>query len=1014
MRQWKTISSNNYIIDNRKREEILDQIKELAKSYVPEWRLDIDNPDIGSVIALLFSEQLQENIQTFNTLPYKDYIELVNMLDISLNPAYPAHSLMVMDVVNNTVPGIKIKKGTKFIGSSEEADDIVFESSHHVYVTQSKLKNIFMTSAKSRKVMPVFGEFNPVEYIENANEYSEVVEDIETIDTYEEKKNVITPFVLFDFDRPEYGKNGVLIYHKYMFDVENNEICVKINDAEELIEKIAEGKWIFYYYTDNGFEKVSNLKIEDGDKIIFEKEKTCKKVTISGNEYSVILLEPMDEVDKNVEVSEITLASSGKMSGIQHIWNGNNELASDMFQPFGDTIAMYSELYVGHEYFAKPDSRIKLQFQLEFDTHIVSFPVEEDDTNLQIIKRKPRRILQNTPAEIYAQEITMEYYNGIGWRKLQTFSPVTQIFKEGKNGHCEIEFDCPNDWRETEIGGANQRCIRIQVVKADNCYYQPAIHHYPIIKYMRVSYSYEDNYKRPQRLECVHGCVRSDVTHYMNQNQGIPLFCRSKYEKNALYMAFDKKMENGPISILFQIEETECYTDGNMVFMYSTREGFSRLKLTDHTHGLSHTGTIMFMPPSDMAKKRIEGIDAYWIVAVDEFNYFDMYKFAKPTICNVAINAIDVDNIETHEEDEYYMDTFEANMKFPLNATNILGVEVWVNEISLYGDNDMKKMLLEKPDKTRCEYNFLGEIVEFYVKWDEVGSFDNSVSTDRHYVIDRMNNIIHFGDGVHVQIPKNTNGVAFKTIITSCDGKKANLNCKEINGTYGNIMFAENIYNPVRAYGGMDMESIDDALRRGTTIINGRHRLVSAMDYELVALNFSKRISQAKVITGYKKDGSFDAAAVTLVLLMDDYTDGSYSFINTKKRLKEYMLSACELTVDIEKLEIVEPIYAEISIEAWVSLLDMDELFEVQQSLIESLENYLNPIKNECWIIGRAISRRQIELKMSMEKKNSIINNIQISVAYRDRYGRHETDLDSIVDNPYVLVTSGTHKIHFE
>ena len=100
---------------------------------------------------------------------------------------------------------------------------------------------------------------------------------------------------------------------------------------------------------------------------------------------------------------------------------------------------------------------------------------------------------------------------------------------------------------------------------------------------------------------------------------------------------------------------------------------------------------------------------------------------------------------------------------------------------------------------------------------------------------------------------------------------------------------------------------------------------------------------------------------------MDDYTDGSYSFINTKKRLKEYMLSACELTLDIEKLEIVEPIYAEISIEAWVSLPDMDDLFEVQQSLIESLENYLNPIKNECWIIGRAISRRQIELKMSME-----------------------------------------------
>ena len=63
MRQWKTISSSDYIIDNRKREDVLNKIFELAKSYTPEWNPDTQNPDMGAVIALLFSEQMEENIR---------------------------------------------------------------------------------------------------------------------------------------------------------------------------------------------------------------------------------------------------------------------------------------------------------------------------------------------------------------------------------------------------------------------------------------------------------------------------------------------------------------------------------------------------------------------------------------------------------------------------------------------------------------------------------------------------------------------------------------------------------------------------------------------------------------------------------------------------------------------------------------------------------------------------------------------------------------------------------------
>ena len=62
MRQWKTISSDEYVIDNSSREEILGCIRELARSYTPEWQFDVDDPDMGSVIALLFTDQLQDTL----------------------------------------------------------------------------------------------------------------------------------------------------------------------------------------------------------------------------------------------------------------------------------------------------------------------------------------------------------------------------------------------------------------------------------------------------------------------------------------------------------------------------------------------------------------------------------------------------------------------------------------------------------------------------------------------------------------------------------------------------------------------------------------------------------------------------------------------------------------------------------------------------------------------------------------------------------------------------------------
>ena len=998
MRQWKNTTSNDYIIESSKREDIIERIKKLAAAYVPEWQFDEDNPDIGSVIALLFADEMMENIRRYNTLLERDYVELMNMLGISLKPAYPAHSIVLLQLASDTIPGFMLRKGSKLLGGPEEDANLVFETAHNVYITESKISAAFMVSGKNGKVIPLVGQFPPIEYVGSQG----IAEELEGKE-----------FSLFDFSGEGYGKYGVLFYHKHLFDVEDNDIMMAISSAPGLVQDIAEGRYRLSYYGEDGFEEVDAIKQVDERRLVFRKSGKCVKINEKGEDYSVLLLEPLEIPEKSVLVEDVSFSSSGEGSSPDMIFNGTIELDSQQFMPFGETLSLYEELYIGQdEYFCKPGARVTVDFFLDFDTHLVSVPVAQEEAELKVIKKKPKKDARGAAAEIFVGEVSIEYFNGTGWRKLKLDAPMQQMFSFDKPGRCELSFVCPADWRAVEIGGYAGRSIRIQIIRCDNCYYQPAIHHYPVMRDMKIRYTYENNYDKPARIISFQGSAKRDLTMMVEDDSMIPLFTMSSYQDTALYLGFDKKLENGPISVMVRAKECEGYQQGRLCFSYSTRDGFSRLKLSDHTDGLSHTGTILFMPPSDMAKRTLEGQEAYWIRISDEKQGDNPGK--RPMLYDFSVNAVEVDNVDTMGEEDYYIDTFGPDMKFALNAQNILSLDLWVNEKDLFSESEIKRMLKEDPENTRAEYSFLGEIEEFYVKWQEVDNFDCSKAGDRHYVIDRMNSTILFGDGVHVQIPRNTTGIAFKIVMRRCDGEQANLGEGMVTGTRGSLMFVDRITNPVQAYGGMNMESVEEALCRGTGVLNSRNRLVSVQDYEREALNFSGQIVQAKAIVGRKKDGSFVPGAITLVLLMQDYMDGESSFLQMRQRLREHLLPKCELSTAGNELEIVEPLFVEICVEAWVQTIHADDTFEVQQELSRVLSEYLDPLTNTGWDIGRMVTMAQIKLRLNMEKGKALLHRLMVTARYEDEAGYHETDLEKLAGNPYVLVTSGTHKIHFE
>ncbi len=1024
---------NEEVVDGRRAQDIEEQMERLALSYVPEWHFNREDPDIGSVLAKIFARQMEGNIERCNQVLQRYHTEFVNMLGISLLPARPAQSIVVMDLVQDTVPGVEIPRGTKLLAQTggEEEEQTIFETSNSLYVTNASLTCAFMTETADGRIVPLKGSFEKQKIVdapEEAPEAAEAAEGAEGTETAagglltaaaqeeEEEQNAFQPFRLYDSGMEGIQINALLIYHMTALDIENDHIYVRMKGSPELMERIGSGDFRFYYDTKEGLLPVESVEtLPDGETVALKKEQKNRKGGPDGDGYSLLVLKAETPVKDRISLTELALASSGREAAAEFVNNGVTDYDTDSFDPFGDTLSLFQECYIGHDtYFSKAGAVVTLRFRVSYPEHRMTLGGPEEDTSLRIVKRKPRVVWTAAVAEARAEEIAFEYYNGIGWKKLNCMTEVRRLFAEDNQGSYEISFVCPDDWRAVEAGAYEGRCIRMQLLKSDNCYMRPGIHHYPHVENLTISFTYEGHYVPPQRLESIAGTRRLDLTKRVMEQQRFAAFSKSEYDDDALYLGFDRRMESGPVSLLFQMEEGVRFDEVRCRFEYSTAKGFKQMKILDYTADMSRSGVVMFVPQADMHAVTLEGKRAYWIRIVRMEKGRPLKRAALPIIRAIYLNAVNVVNVETREEEDYYLEESVSGMQVNLGVPHILDTEVWVNETGSLSRPQMQQLLAEAPERVRAEYDILGEISSFYVKWEEADQLENPPSR-RCYLLDRMNSAIIFGDGLKVMIPTVTTDVAFKAKIRCCSGKEGNVDAMRISEPFGNLMFVERIYNPVKAYGGSSIEDLDSALLRGANILKSRHRLVSEEDYLQEILSYSDTIDKVSCVTGETVHGEKIDSAVSFVILLKDFAAGSYSFHGIAGALKRHLLETCELTVSPGDLHIVEPVFARVSVDVWVEVPQMDDSFEIQNLLQETLENYLNPVgtdRGPGWEIGALPKRSQLLMKLNVLKSKAVIKKMVVTVRYADQDGEHEADLEDMKPSPFLSCCSGVHHVN--
>ena len=1003
--------------------DIENRIEELRKSYAPEWKFDRDNPDAGSVIAQIFARQLEENNRLMSQMPERYHMEFVNMLDANLRPAQPAASMVIFNYDGGTIMGTQIPKGTRLTADSADTDSglIVYETERNIYVTDSEIEAVFMTDAEEGTLSPVFGDFDVPQIISGEirtdaeEEESSLFAEEETEDIGLGLSRHVPPFTLFG-EKENLGRSILIMYEQRLFDGIDEPIYIRLEGAEEVINRVQSGELTFKYYTKNGFETFKSVKLmEDGFTFMLIKDKESQKTTIGEKEYSVVILEENKVMIDSLEVQNILLSAGGNSKAPEYVGDGSQELDPGKFDPFTDELAVFNECYIGHDpSFSKAGARISLDFKVTYHENQVRVTAEEEEAELLVIKRKPKKTPYDTPAQVKVDEIIIEYFNGIGWKKLKCDTEYGGLFEACEEGDYKLSFICPEDWQSSESGPYSGRCLRIRITKSANCYIRPAIHTYPTIENLKITYSYEGRYTAPGRLERIAGTRKEDITACLFSDKSFTVLSGNEYAEDAVYIGFDKKLTEGPVSIYFQLSDNNNQNGVKVKLEYIGANGFTEMRFTDLTEDFTRSGTLMFLPPADMQDATIEGKKLFWLRLSRAKKQKGTDKDAfLPKIVRMCLNAVVVTNVQTSDEGDYYIEDVVPNASVSLGRDNILDAEVWVNEVGYTRKEEMDYLLENFPERARAEYDFLGRVSAFYVLWDEVDSFDRAPHR-RCYRIDRMTGKIHFSDGYKCDMPRVTTDVAFKARIRSTDGEKGNLGEGEITNFIGAAPYIESVFNPIRAHGGSNLETIDHALDRCAGIMHSRYRLISETDYIRFCKEFSDSIDRTSIVTGQLIDGSKNPADISVVLLMKDYADGAFSFHRIAALLQKEMLENCELTVSANNLHIVEPIFVDISVNVWAMVMDMDDAFEVQNEVKSVLSDYLDPVRSggsDGWDIGTLPKETQILMKLGVMRSKAVIQRITMIGHYVDADGEHELDTKDIDITPFMVPRNGEHKV---
>ena len=997
-------------------EDILRRMNEKTESYVPEWRFDPDNPDIGTAIGMVYANMLYGTIKKMWLLPNKNQVAFFNCLDAKLLPALPSKGYVTFGMNADETEGVEMTAGTELVAPSvgADAESISFETIDDVYVTPANVVRIMETSHTDDYI----GVLDNLQFFEENKTISFFAEQGDNLQEHK--------FYLCQDDAFGIRSGGHI------------DICFFNHGkqiADEYLNILADpAVTSFSYSTEEGFAEFKSIKKRPGGLrfILGKNDPAFFRIDENGRETYWICCSINDcSFLQKWGFDKLTVSSSRDHLTPESIYANDREMKIDDFYPFGEKFSDYNEVYfMSDEVLEKKGSKVQLSFNVDY----VKIPLDYEEgkaTEWNWVMRK-EDFRPDFTYDITIEEVVWEYYNGVGWAPLFDRNRYSDLFsaRSGTVGqYNHLQFICPQDLSPILVGAREGCCIRARITKVNNLYKMKGYYISPVVDNVSFDYDYTENPLGAGLLVTENNRRKTMIPVASDGScQEIKPFTGLDYEGHAMYLGFDKPLSGGPIKILLDFTEILALKEEKLLWEYYDGSAWQEIDLVDETENMSKTGIVTLIGHSDFSRCELFGEDQYWIrisLLQDKYNLRkkkrtrdpfpnDADKTDKyPCLAGIYMNSVKVRQGNPEETEFFHMEVYQENVSFRLNKGSIIESRVYVDELPNLSRDELEKLL--KEDLIVPEYREDGEIIKAWVTWNRVDSFLDSTPLDRHYCLDYIEGVLKFGDGHRGMIPPAGRTDSIRVVYKTGGGEITNVKENAITQFGRYVGSVNSVTNPKSLYGGCDSENLKDGLMRNAAILRHQNMAVTTRDYEEIALSASRMIQKVQCFSGYNSLGERQSGCITLVILQKDYREGSNRFHDLKGQVENYMKGRIgNSLIERNAFSIIEPEFVELSVRAEIYADGFEDVFRIKKQVTDRLAEFLDPVSGNFngngWEIGSLPNAFQIRNALSDTLGNAQLKQVFLSAYEGEKDNRIEVEMDTVLKHKYILPVSGVHE----
>ena len=923
-------------LDDRRYNDLVQEAFQLIQQRCPEWT-DFNPSDPGVMLVELMAWMTESTLYRLNRVPEKHYVKFLDLLGISLKSATPAKGWVHFTMKNSIkeTTDVEVQAGTQLIAKTPLDEEIVFTTQEHLNLTTANLV----------KLISVYGD----QWRDHTNR--DVLADGEAPQISFGTKGV----TLFDDLEPEQqilylGTDDLGVWAKCArLHIDANVANSDQTGVQLEWEYFSQKQWhaiIPVQDTWRGARADGTLRFDpipemdmyelDGRKAYWIRARLLAQAGRESPLFSRLQqrIEIIQDGGLPIEKAILNIERESKDQEISFPTYQELDISKE-FYPFGKHPRIGDIWYVHSAVFDRRQATIELHIQLA------------------------EQYTPTSSESLGDLEILWEYFDESGeWRQLGQSVPSekrqgnTEHFQDETNAFIrtgKIMFNCPTNMGQTTVMGTRGCFVRAKIQRGDYGVKSPNPPCFASVRARFIEHGRDWPYLITQR--------RNEAKVLVPQGKKRPTlrpFETETHTSPTVYLALDRLPANKTQRLYVSVQEASAPLEGQVTWEYQSDEGWKPLSIKrDRTEGFTQSGAIDYLAPLDWTPDHRFGLkDAennqdwhgYWI----RIRWLDWSGRAFPAIRGIWCNMAEVDQIKVLPEETVFSGNGQAFQTILLDHHPLQpGLHVWVRKVGTNATHPIQPLessMTRKPNSQKEKKDSDWEM------WTRVTDFMSSSGEDAHYILDDQMGRITFGDGKRGKIPTAGHGSIKVSGYRLTQGRKGNVEPGAIATMAISISEVESVTNPEGTHGGIDGETLEEAMRRAPARLVNRNRAVTLEDFEALSREASRDVGKVKA--------QMVNQDVHVILIPQTRAAKPLPSKQLLTTVKDYLDRRRVLSVP---LKMMRPSYLDIQLDIQIVLKagNKDRESLIRHAMMMQIQNTWHPIiggeQGEGWPMGRAV-----------------------------------------------------------